>query len=270
MRKLLQSAGLAVAAASLFFGLLPLLLYGIFHTGVAALLLFGLLLAVLCLFWDPPKREAGTHIRRRLRLVSDRRRPPIPHRWKTIRAIGAAGISVCMLGAAAVSVLMLSAAFQPIGQETRTVIVLGCQIIGDQPSRMLSYRLDAAERYLKEYPDASAVVSGGRSPSETYSEAEVMKNELVKRGIDAARIYTEDRSANTEENIRFSEQVISENNLSGQAAIATDSFHQLRAAVYARRAGLSPAPLDARTLWGLLPSYWVREFFALAKAILFS
>lgn len=270
MRKLLQSAGFAVAAVNLFFGLLPLLLYGIFHTGVAALLLFGLLLAVLCLFWDPPKREAGTHIRRRLRLVSDRRRPPVPRWWKTLRVIGVAGVSACMLGASVISVLMLSAAFQTTGQETRTVIVLGCQVVEDKPSRMLDYRLDAAERYLKAHPDALAVVSGGRSPSETYSEAEVMKNELVHRGIDAARIYTEDRSANTEENIRFSEQVISQNKLPEQAAIATDSFHQLRAAVYAKRAGLSPAPLSARTPWGLLPSYWVREFFALAKAVLFS
>ena len=135
---------------------------------------------------------------------------------------------------------------------------------------MLRYRLDAAERYLKAHPDAAAVVSGGRSPTEIYSEAEVMKNELVKRGIDASKIYLEDRSANTEENIRFSEQIISENKLPEQTAIATDSFHQLRAAVYANRAGLSPAPLSAKTPWGLLPSYWVREFFALAKAILFS
>lgn len=270
MRKFLQSAGLAVAAASLFFGLLPLLLYGVFHTGVVALLLFGLLLAALCLFWDPPRREGGIRIRRRLRLVSDRRRAPVPRWWKTVRAIWAAGACVCVLGAVVISALMLSAAFRPAGQETRTVIVLGCQIIGDQPSRMLRYRLDAAEQYLKAHPDAAAVVSGGRSPTEAYSEAEVMKNELVKRGIDASKIYLEDRSADTEENIRFSGQIISENKLSGQTAIATDSFHQLRAAVYANRAGLSPAPLSARTPWGLLPSYWVREFFALAKAILLS
>ncbi len=270
MRKLLQSAGLALAAVSLFFGLLPLLLYGIFHTGVAALLLFGLLLAALCLYWDPTKRETGVRIRRQLRLVSDRRRPHVPRWWKIGRAIGAVGVSACILCATAVSALMLSAALQPAGQETRTVIVLGCQIIQDQPSRMLGYRLDAAERYLKEHPDASAVVSGGRSPTEAYSEAEIMKNELVKRGIDAARIHLEDRSTNTEENIRFSKQVILEKNLPNQTAIATDSFHQLRAAIFAKRDGLSPAPLSAKTPWGLLPSYWAREFFALAKATIFS
>ncbi len=267
MHNIIKAFGYLIAALCLFFGLLPFLLYGIFHTGTAALLVFGGLLLALCLCWNLPERTNSDRIHRSLHKASDRRRTQPFRRWKVWRKVFAAGFALCILGAGVLSALMLAAAFDMPDEQAQTVVVLGCQAIGSEPSKMLRYRLDAAQRYLLAHPDAPVVVSGGKNQQEQFSEAEVMKNQLMEAGIAQERIYLEDRSANTEENIRFSAQIIRDNALPAQTAIATDGFHQLRAAVYAKQNGLAPSSLTSVTPWGLLPSYWVREFFGLAKAM---
>lgn len=268
MHKIIKAFGYLIAAVCLLFGLLPLVFYGIFHTGVAVLLVFGALLLTLCLVWDLPMRYSGRHIHRRLHKASEPRRTRPFRRWRIVRSVLAIGFALCILGAGAVSAFMLSAAFKSPDEQAHTVLILGCQVIGQEPSKMLRYRLDAAQRYLQEHPDAPVVVSGGKNQKEEYSEAQIMQKELMESGIAQDRIYLEDRSSNTDENIRFSTQVISENNLPANIAISTDSFHQLRAAVYAERNGLAPSALTSKTPPCLLPSYWVREFFGLVKAMI--
>ena len=82
-------------------------------------------------------------------------------------------------------------------------------------------------------------------------------------GIDPARIYLEDKSTSTEENLAFSAQVIAENGLPATAAIASDCFHQLRAAIWAERSGLTPCSLGCASPWYLTAGYWAREAAAL-------
>ena len=74
----------------------------------------------------------------------------------------------------------------------------------------------------------------------------------------------EDRSADTEQNLRFSKEVAAENGLPGDITIVTDGFHQLRADMIARQAGLRAYNISARTPAWLLPTYWVREWFGVA------
>ena len=47
------------------------------------------------------------------------------------------------------------------------------------------------------------------------------------------------------------------------AAIASDSFHQLRAAIWAERSGLTPCSLGCASPWYLTAGYWAREAAAL-------
>lgn len=54
------------------------------------------------------------------------------------------------------------------------------------------------------------VVSGGMGDSENISEAEAMYRWLTDKGIDESRIYKEEKSTDTDENIRFSKEVIKE------------------------------------------------------------
>jgi len=169
-------------------------------------------------------------------------------------------IGILLLTAAVISGFMIAAMnSKPVGGET--AIVLGCKVRGENPSRMLRERLDAAYDYLTEYPDALCIVSGGQGSDEEYPEAFVMKKYLVNKGIDADRIFEEDRSESTAENLSFSMKIMEDIGIKGDAVIITDGFHQLRAKMIAAKLGLNVSAWSANTAVWLLPTYWVREWF---------
>lgn len=63
------------------------------------------------------------------------------------------------------------------GHRDETVLVLGCSVKGERPSRMLRQRIEAATEYLEKNPDSKAVLSGGQGPDEKISEAECMRRD---------------------------------------------------------------------------------------------
>lgn len=179
-------------------------------------------------------------------------------RW-LCRAGGALlGAGLALL--AAVLVMMAVQAENRPGPEDCTVVVLGCQVSANgEPTVMLRDRIDAAYDYLSAHPESRCVASGGQNDNEPISEASCIRNTLVARGIHPDRIYLEDRSRSTEENLTFSAELIQKEGLPTRVAIASDNFHQLRAAVWARRGGLDPWSIGCVTWWPLSPGYWARE-----------
>ena len=184
-------------------------------------------------------------------------------------AVGAVAVAVALLILLflVVSVMMIAGAVNPAPKDTPvTVVVLGAQIRGDRPSLMLSHRLDAAAKYLKAHPDAPCVVSGGQGEDEAYTEAHIMSKYLQEKGIDAARIYEEDASTSTMENMLFSKALIQKEQLPQTVVVATQEFHQYRAARYAERAALQPVgTVTCSTPWYLFLCYWVREFAGICR-----
>jgi len=177
----------------------------------------------------------------------------------TALALIAAVITVC----AVISGLMVSAMrLEPAAGDT-TVIVLGARVTGERPSLILQLRLEAAAAYLDENPASAAVLSGGLGDSAYISEAEAMKRWLVATGICQSRLFLEEHSTNTHENIAFSQAIISENGLPRDVVIVTDGFHMFRAHGHARQAGLEPSAVPSRTPLRLLPFYWAREIAAI-------
>ena len=175
---------------------------------------------------------------------------------------------------AAVLVLFIIVSFLMVGacrrapSENATLIVLGAALRGDQPSALLKGRLDQAVSYLKEHPQAVCVVSGGQSKDEICTEASVMKQYLMRKGIAAERIYTEETSKNTFENIRCSKAVIYQNGLPSEVAVVTQEFHQYRSQKFAEKAGFSHVgAVTASTPLHLLGSYWVRDFAGICHMI---
>ena len=146
-----------------------------------------------------------------------------------------------------------------------TVIVLGCQVHGQTPSLLLSYRIDAACTYLEQNPQAVCVLSGGQGRDEDISEAECMYRAMCGRGIDPARLYREDASTNTFENIRNSVTLMEREGLSTDAVLVTNSFHVYRARQIARQAGLPAQAVSATTSLPMLATYILREELALIK-----
>ena len=167
-----------------------------------------------------------------------------------------------------VSGMMVYAACTP-PPDNATVIVLGAGLRGERPARMLAGRLDAAAAYLEDHPGASCVVSGGQNEDEIVSEAYAMRAYLMEKGIDGNRIYMEDESTSTYENLQYSKRVIEENGLNPAVAIATQEFHQLRGQSFAKRAGFEEVgAVTAHSPFYLLGSYWVRDFAGLCHMAL--
>lgn len=154
-------------------------------------------------------------------------------------------------------------------EEADYLIVLGAKVNGKTPSRTLKYRIDKAAQYLTEHPAAKAVVSGGKGDDEGISEAEAMYEGLIKYGIAENRIYKEDQSTSTKENIAFSKRCIEENGgdiRNQNILIVTTDFHVLRAILIARKDGFENVEGAAsRSVWYLVPTNYVREFLAVVK-----
>lgn len=182
---------------------------------------------------------------------------------KAVLIAAAVLIAVFITLAVLLSALMIKAQLnKPIGKTT--VIVLGCKVKGDRPSRMLRYRLDEAYDYLKDNKNAVCIVSGGKGKDESISEAQCMFNYLTSKDISADRVIMEDKSTNTYQNITFSKEIIKQRNLPENITIVTDGFHQYRASFIAKRCKVKKSySLSAKTELFFLPTYWVREWAAI-------
>jgi uncharacterized SAM-binding protein YcdF (DUF218 family) len=144
-----------------------------------------------------------------------------------------------------------------------TVVVLGCGVYGERASLMLLERLDAAYDYLIDNKDAVCILSGGRGPGEDISEAECMYRYLTKKGIDKERLFLEDKSTSTRENLAFSKEIIEQHGLYPQVAIVTNEFHEYRSGRVAKTLGLEASSIPGHTAWWLFPTYYVRELYGI-------
>ena len=170
-------------------------------------------------------------------------------------------VSVVVL-AAAETVCLVKATKKKPG-ENATLIVLGCKVYGEKASRTLRERLDAAYDYLVEHEDADCVLSGGQGKDEDISEALCMYRYLEDKGIDTSRLYLEDTSTTTRENLANSLEVIEEKGLNTEIAIATSEFHEYRAGEIAKELGLKYGAVPGHTAWWLLPTYYMRELYGI-------
>lgn len=152
-------------------------------------------------------------------------------------------------------------------EKDATVIVLGCEVRGDEPSYTLRLRLDTAYDHLASNPDAKAILSGGKGEREKISEAECMYRYLTDKGISPDRLYKEERSTTTDENIRYSAEIIRQNGFSENVAIVTDWYHEFRAGNIASRNGLNPGAVSAPTARFVTANLVTREIFAIALYI---
>ena len=146
------------------------------------------------------------------------------------------------------------------------VIVLGAGIHGEQVSRPLARRLDAAVDYWRENPAAYIVVTGGLGNRAVITEAEAMARYLTARGVPEGRIFLEDQSTSTYENLLFAKEILDEHFPEGfRAVVITNDFHIYRAVRTARAVGLDVGRVGAYTDWYTWPVNYLREMLAVAN-----
>lgn len=228
------------------------LLCGVLHVGMAVAILALLLLLLLLVFWNGCRSLAGRLWAKRL--------------GKAVLSLFGAGLAAGIVACLVFTGQMLSAAYGGPAPESDTVVILGAKVDpSGQPSASLASRLEQGAAYLAAHPDAVCLVTGGQGADEPVSEAKAMGDYLEAKGVDPARILLEDRAADTRENLAYCAALLEERGLSKTVVLVTDGYHQWRAQMLAREAGLTPQPLANATRLDMLPGYWVREWFALAE-----
>ncbi len=143
------------------------------------------------------------------------------------------------------------------------LIILGAKVNGEIPSLALQYRIDAAAEYAKANKNTILIVSGGQGPGEDITEAEAMRRVLVDRGIQESRIFLEDNSTSTYENIKFSKRFIPENARFG--IVVTNDYHLYRSVQLASDADLKVEGLPAKTPSVTLLKAYGREYLSVTK-----
>ena len=166
------------------------------------------------------------------------------------------------------------------------IVIHGSMIRKDGSlTKLLQARADRAMAFGRMQKEATGkdiiyVPSGGKGSDEVISEAEAIRRYLVASGIPTEQILPEDRSVSTEENLRFSAELIAAKEAERQAddaaladaaggakiAFATTNYHVFRAGLLATRLGLRAEGIGSRTK----PYFWInafiREFVATLQA----
>ena len=159
---------------------------------------------------------------------------------------------------------------QKPSQHAQTMVILGSQVLGTPAvaSPTLADRLDVAVQYLNENPETKVVVCGGQGEDESATEASVMAKYLIDKGIDANRVYQEDKSRRTAEQFIFANRVLP----LGKTVVVTNDFHILRSIMLAKRSGVHDVSgLSAPLAFNNGDKYvaLIREPLALANSWLF-
>ena len=150
------------------------------------------------------------------------------------------------------------------------VIVLGAQIRGERITKSLRNRLEAAYEYYEDNNEVTIIVSGGQGEGEDISEAAAMKKYLEDKGVPSDVIIMEDKSTTTNENLRYSYEIICDRgDEDANVLICSNNFHIFRAVKLAKHIGIKNVEgLSAKSDEILLVSYMVRDSLAVFKELL--
>ena len=146
--------------------------------------------------------------------------------------------------------------------EPDVLLILGCRVRGENAEQTLMMRIEKAAELLKENKNTVAVACGGIVHKDQYkSEAQVICDELIRRGIEKERIVLEDKSKTTAQNFINAQKLLSLEDK--KTAFLSSEFHLLRASMIAKRCSLKAETVAAPSPKGLLIKNYLREFWAI-------
>lgn len=143
---------------------------------------------------------------------------------------------------------------------------------GNLPEPVKS-RVEKCAKYLKKNQNAIVVVTGGTLKWLPYAEAPAIKNLLKEKGITENRIFIEDKSLDTIQNLQNGVKILCENLnkstdeiLNSKNVIVSNFYHLSRAQKIARRLGFkNVSGIGASTPKINVPISYVREICAHLK-----
>ena len=163
----------------------------------------------------------------RFRIFSALRFPPLV--WLPRIAL----LALCAVVVALTAMVLAHMSDRPDAPAGHAV-VLGVALEDGKPTREMLRRVETARDYAEQDPGAVLVVTGGNAAAGSASEADVMKELLMERGIGDTRILVEDRAVDTEQNFLNTAALIGPEQ---PIVLVTSGYHMLRALGLARHAG---------------------------------
>lgn len=164
-------------------------------------------------------------------------------------------------------VLIFKSQNNQINEYSEYAFVLGAKANGGNLSKTLINRLETTYEYLTIHPNAKAVLCGGVENEGHKSQAEYMKEYLVRKGINENRLITEKISKNTFENIKLG--LLKLDLRPKRITIISSDYHLFRAKLIARRFGVRTTTVPAKTPIGAIAFDYPREVLAVVKSFLF-
>lgn len=137
------------------------------------------------------------------------------------------------------------------------IVVLGAGLNGKKVTPLLASRIDKGIKIYRKYKGAKLIMSGGQGEDELISEAEAMMSYAISKGVSKDDIILENRSRNTEENIRFSYNLMP---TTAHFALVTNYYHVFRALLWARRQAIPCIGYGAKTKFYFSLNAFIREF----------
>lgn len=153
--------------------------------------------------------------------------------------------------------------------EADILLILGCRVRGNEAEPTLQMRIDRAAEYLKENKNTIAIACGGIVHKDQFrSEAQVISDKLLSKGIEKERVILEDKSRTTVENFINAKKIMADMGFDTKAKVAmlSSEFHLMRARVIAERCGLAVETLPAPSPKKEKIKNYVRELFAFPMA----
>ena len=145
-------------------------------------------------------------------------------------------------------------------QKLDYVVVLGCAVKGEKLTPLLKSRVDKGISVYKDNPGAKLILSGGQGADEPLPEGRAMAKYARGTGVPEEDVISEERSKNTEENLRFSRELMGGDR--PRFAIVTNSYHVMRSLLIARRLKLSCIGYGAATKLYFALNAFLREYAA--------
>ncbi len=159
-------------------------------------------------------------------------------------ALGVVGLALVGWVVSAVCVIIWSARDE--SRPASAIVVLGAAQYVGHPSPVLRARLDHAVSLWRRGLAPVVVVTGGRGPRDTTSEADASHVYVLRQGVPDSAVLIERHGRSSVESMRAVAEMMHARGMR-DAILVSDPFHMLRLAVLARRLGITAYTSPTRT-----------------------
>lgn len=159
-------------------------------------------------------------------------------------ALAALGAAVFL---AVLGTVCVCAAKERTAQPSDCIIVLGARVWpSGQMSSTLQYRCESALQAWKDGVAQNIIVTGGKGSDEPMSEASAMRAYFLDSGVPEERVFAEETSVNTIENLANAKKIMDTQGWN-RAAVVSSDYHVQRALWIARDTGIDACAVAAKS-----------------------